>query len=170
MSLCLSALLLIVSYAWCQTEKEQSEKVFRDKARIAYDKGDYDQAIQYLNKILEIRPDALYASNARASAYSKKNGFDNALAEYGNGIEIGHDAITIRYVGDYGKSIDLEYIYLHMKFGLRGTDWELETQRLVNAGGKVYDELDIKLFPAGEVKKIRFDITEPFSILEKEKQ
>ncbi len=76
-------------------------------------------------------------------------------------------AIIIKYIGDYSKSIGQEYQYLTTKFGIRGKDWELVRQALITREDKSYDEMVIELFPSQEIITLYFDITEPFTELEK---
>jgi len=81
-----------------------------------------------------------------------------------DGSSIGQ-AIIIKYIGDYSKSIGQEYEYLSGKFGARGKDWKLIKQSLLHENGRSYDKMDIQLMPSGEEKTLYFDITEPFGFL-----
>lgn len=85
-------------------------------------------------------------------------------AENRDGSSIGQ-AIIIKYIGDYSKSIAQEYEYLSGKFGVQGKDWKLIKQSLLHENGRSYDKMDIQLMPLGEEKTLYFDITEPFGFL-----
>ncbi|MDD5195174.1 MAG: hypothetical protein PHQ96_05860 [Candidatus Omnitrophica bacterium] len=63
---------------------------------------------------------------------------------------------------EYSKSIDQEYEYLKEVYGIKRQDWEFKNQSLLENNGKLYDELTILIIKSNELKKIYFDITEPF--------
>jgi hypothetical protein len=76
-------------------------------------------------------------------------------------------AVIIKYIGDYRKSIHQEYEYLAEEFGIRGKDWRLKLQALVEENGRFYDKMTVE-FPNQETKILYFDITEPFTELNKQ--
>ncbi len=69
------------------------------------------------------------------------------------------DAIIIRNAQTDLEGVDAEYYYLEKRFGIRGTDWNLDQQSLMNEDGMYYDALDITLSDSRTLT-IYFDITD----------
>jgi hypothetical protein len=75
--------------------------------------------------------------------------------------ETPEDAIVILNTKDSIEGVNAEYEYLGRKYGMRGKDWNLKLQSLVQNEGKFYDRMDL-IFSDGSEKTIYFEITEFF--------
>jgi len=75
--------------------------------------------------------------------------------------ETPEDAIVILNTKDSIEGVNAEYEYLGRKYGMRGKDWNLKLQSLVQNEGKFYDRMDL-IFSDGSEKTIYFDITKFF--------
>ncbi|MFA5101159.1 MAG: hypothetical protein WC547_09780 [Candidatus Omnitrophota bacterium] len=76
-------------------------------------------------------------------------------------------AVIIRYAGDYELSVEREYDYISSIFGARDKDWAFIGQRITQSNGKFYDEVTIKMTFSREIFTIYFDITEPYTALQR---
>jgi hypothetical protein len=70
-------------------------------------------------------------------------------------------AVIIRGAPNHTVGVQSEYRYLTEKFGQHGTDWELQSQALLEIGTRHYDEMSIKLSD-GTQKSVFFDLTDFF--------
>ena len=100
-----------------------------------------------------------------AEPQSRKD--DQAFPASRDGSSFG-EAVIIKYIGDYQKSIDQEYRYLETKFGIKGKDWGLVRQILINKEGRIYDEMIVELLPSKKTVTLYFDITEPSEEMSKQ--
>jgi len=83
--------------------------------------------------------------------------------EGGDGSSI-ENAVKIIGASGSMQGIRAEYEYLAGKFGIRGRDWELVMQSLLNDGGKDYDLMRVRLKDGTEIT-VFFDITDFFGKL-----
>ncbi|MHA1300793.1 MAG: hypothetical protein ACTSO9_15355 [Candidatus Helarchaeota archaeon] len=74
----------------------------------------------------------------------------------GDSIE---NAIKIINAPDHFTGVNSEYLYLSNKFGVKGKDWKLEIQSLIENEGKHYDKMEI-ILSDGSKKTIFFDISD----------
>jgi hypothetical protein len=70
------------------------------------------------------------------------------------------DAVKILEARNEGEGTAAEYWFLSLKFGVRGKDWNLVIQSLLEDkdSGKVFDRMDLE-FPDKTLKTLYFDIT-----------
>jgi len=73
------------------------------------------------------------------------------------------NAVVIKYIGDYEKSIEQEYAFLDNKYGKGG--WDYGIVSLINKDEKVYDKMDLHIKATGKTMDFYFDITEPYAEL-----
>jgi hypothetical protein len=84
------------------------------------------------------------------------------LVEYSGGDGSSMEkAVQIIGVQNSMQGIQAEYQYLSEKFGVRGTDWQLKMQFLMEDKGKSYDMMKISLKDGRELD-VFFDISEFF--------
>ncbi len=68
------------------------------------------------------------------------------------------DPIVISNVIGHTEAIEAEYSYLSRKYGVKGTDWNLVRQTLLNIDDRWIDQMDISLADGTEIV-LYFDIT-----------
>ena len=84
------------------------------------------------------------------------------MVEYAGGDGSSKEkAIIIKGAASSMEGIAAEYQYLSDRFGVRGSDWSLELQSLVQEKGKSYDVMNL-LLKDGSKLTLYFDISEFF--------
>lgn len=68
------------------------------------------------------------------------------------------DAIIITEVNDHFEGIDAEYRYIEKTFGMRGVEWKLIKQELLNENQQVFDRITIQLTDQTEIS-LYFNLT-----------
>ena len=72
------------------------------------------------------------------------------------------DAIIITGVNEHLEGVQAEYQYINEKYGLRGSNWVLVSQSLIQGKSNVFDLIILKLLDRNEEIQPYFDITEFF--------
>ncbi|MDR1983896.1 MAG: tetratricopeptide repeat protein [Prevotellaceae bacterium] len=96
---------------------EEKEKLAQEYFKQGYDcadKGDYDKAIEYYNKVIELKPDTETAYNNLGIAYHNKGDNDKAIEYYKKAIELKPDdafaysnlGLAYDNTGNYDKAIE----------------------------------------------------------------
>lgn len=100
-----------------QSKKPENELTAWDylsKGNRAYDENEYDKAIEYYNKAIELDPDFADAYNNRGIAYRRKGECAKAIEDYNKAIELDPDyseayynrGRAYRYLKEYDKAIE----------------------------------------------------------------
>ncbi|MCK4796405.1 MAG: tetratricopeptide repeat protein [Spirochaetes bacterium] len=102
-----------------------------------YHKGEYDKAIEYYNKAIELDPNYTYAYYNRGSAWENKGEYDKAIKDYNKAIELdpnytyayhnrgiawGKKGEYDKAIKDYNKAIELDPNYTSA-YNSRGRAW-----------------------------------------------
>jgi tetratricopeptide (TPR) repeat protein len=83
--------LMLTILAGCATTeqiKETDPIALLDQGTTFGKKGQYDRAIAYLNKALDINPKNADAYNFRGNAYASKGQYDKAISDYDKALEL----------------------------------------------------------------------------------
>jgi len=83
--------LILTILAGCVTTeeiKETDSDVLLNQGVVLLEEGQYDRAIAYFNKAIEINPKYAVAYLNRGSAYDGKGQYDKAISDFNKAIEI----------------------------------------------------------------------------------
>ena len=123
----------------CETKLEELNKTAPDDKEflayiyfaIGYAKEigleNYDNAIEYYNKAIELKPDYVYAYNNRGNAKSDLGNFQEAIEDFNKAIELMPDYAKAYYgrgatnleLHNYIKAIKDFWLFLMVKIGFK---------------------------------------------------
>lgn len=89
------------------------------------------------------------------------NGKSKERGVYGGGDGGSIDTAVLVSAPNALVGVRAEYEYVELKHGRKDTDWSVESQAIIEQGGRKYDLLSIKL-SSGQSQSYYFDVTQSF--------
>jgi len=80
--------LILIFLVGCATIEETDPVAILDQGNVFCEEGQYDRAISYYNKAIEINSRYVWAYNNRGLAYYYKGQYDKAISDYNKALDI----------------------------------------------------------------------------------
>ncbi len=149
------------------------EEKYYDKAHGYFDKGNFEKAIEYLDKVLEINPNSINALNNKGVALKNMGMFDEALNYYNKVLEIEPDHvmtvlnkanILMDNIKDYEKAVEYYNILLKMDREVFMEGLEYPDVEYLNILPHIWNEKGLALFNLKKYQDAIFSYNETLKI------